>query len=95
MTGRLFACQGIGIVHVVECLGTVPEIDLDKIMKIMGLQITFVTSANKDEEAYALLKHFGLPFKNNKNFVKALVFGVKNEFLFAKRLSRCYNVETN
>ena len=44
-----------------------PEIDLDKIMKIMGLQITFVTSANTDEEAYALLKHFGLPFKNNKN----------------------------
>jgi large subunit ribosomal protein L5 len=44
-----------------------PEIDLDKIAKIMGLQITFVTSADSDEEAYALLKHFGLPFKNNKN----------------------------
>ena len=41
-----------------------PEIDLDKIAKIMGLQITFVTSAQSDEEAYALLKNFGLPFKN-------------------------------
>ena len=44
-----------------------PEIDLDKIAKIMGLQITFVTSADTDEEALSLLKHFGLPFKNNKN----------------------------
>lgn len=44
-----------------------PEIDLDKIAKIMGLQVTFVTSAGTDEEAFALLKHFGLPFKNIKN----------------------------
>ncbi len=44
-----------------------PEIDLDKIAKIMGLQITFVTSAKTDEEAFALLKYFGLPFKNTKN----------------------------
>lgn len=44
-----------------------PEIDLDKIAKIMGLQITFVTSAGNDEEALALLKHFGLPFKTSKN----------------------------
>ncbi len=44
-----------------------PEIDLDKISKIMGLQITFVTSAESDEEALALLKNFGLPFKNIKN----------------------------
>ncbi|MCE5346349.1 MAG: 50S ribosomal protein L5 [Bacteroidales bacterium] len=44
-----------------------PEIDLDKIAKIMGLQMTFVTSANTDEEAFAMLKHFGLPFKNSKN----------------------------
>ncbi|MDX9929549.1 MAG: 50S ribosomal protein L5, partial [Bacteroidales bacterium] len=35
--------------------------------KIMGLQITFVTNARSDEEAFALLKHFGLPFKTNKN----------------------------
>ena len=40
-----------------------PEIDLDKVAKIMGLQITFVTTAETDEEAYALLKEFGLPFK--------------------------------
>lgn len=44
-----------------------PEIDIDKIVKIMGLQVTFVTSAKSDEEALALLKHFGLPFKNTKN----------------------------
>lgn len=44
-----------------------PEIDIDKIVKIMGLQITFVTSADTDEEAFALLKHFGIPFKNTKN----------------------------
>lgn len=40
-----------------------PEIDIDKISKIMGLEITFVTSAKTDEEAHALLKEFGLPFK--------------------------------
>jgi large subunit ribosomal protein L5 len=44
-----------------------PEIDLDKISKIMGLQITFVTSAETDEEALSLLKNFGLPFKTSKN----------------------------
>jgi len=44
-----------------------PEIDLDKISKIMGLQITFVTSAKTDEEALSLLKNFGLPFKTSKN----------------------------
>jgi len=43
-----------------------PEIVLDKVSKIMGLQITFVTTAKTDEEGYALLKEFGLPFKNNK-----------------------------
>ena len=45
-----------------------PEIDIDKITKIFGMEITFVTSAKSDEEAYALLREFGLPFKNaNKN----------------------------
>jgi large subunit ribosomal protein L5 len=44
-----------------------PEIDIDKISKIMGLEITFVTSAASDEEGFALLKEFGLPFKNVKN----------------------------
>ena len=44
-----------------------PEINIDKINKIMGLEITFVTSAKTDEEGYALLKEFGVPFKNIKN----------------------------
>jgi len=43
-----------------------PEIDIDKISKIMGLEITFVTSAPTDEEGHALLKEFGIPFKNEK-----------------------------
>lgn len=43
-----------------------PEIDIDKINKILGMEITFVTSANTDEEGAALLKKFGLPFKNTK-----------------------------
>ena len=43
-----------------------PEIDIDKINKISGMDITFVTSADTDEEAFALLKSFGLPFKNVK-----------------------------
>ncbi len=41
-----------------------PEINIDKVSKILGMNITFVTSANTDEEGYALLKEFGLPFKN-------------------------------
>jgi len=43
-----------------------PEIDIDKITKILGMEITFVTSAKNDEEAFALLREFGLPFKNIK-----------------------------
>ena len=43
-----------------------PEIHLDSITKILGMNITFVTSAQTDEEGYALLKEFGLPFKNAK-----------------------------
>ncbi|MDR1197611.1 MAG: 50S ribosomal protein L5 [Prevotellaceae bacterium] len=43
-----------------------PEIDLDKITKILGMEMTFVTSTSNDEEAYALLREFGLPFKNTK-----------------------------
>jgi large subunit ribosomal protein L5 len=43
-----------------------PEVDIDKISKILGLEITFVTSARSDEEAFALLREFGLPFKNIK-----------------------------
>jgi large subunit ribosomal protein L5 len=40
-----------------------PEIDIDKIAKINGMDITFVTTARTDREAHALLKEFGLPFK--------------------------------
>jgi large subunit ribosomal protein L5 len=43
-----------------------PEIDIDKVNKITGLDITFVTSARTNEEAYELLKEMGLPFKNAK-----------------------------
>ena len=43
-----------------------PEINLDSITKILGMNITFVTSAQTDEEGYALLKELGLPFKNAK-----------------------------
>ena len=44
-----------------------PEINIDTIERILGMNITFVTSAKTDEEGYALLKEFGLPFKNAKN----------------------------
>ena len=44
-----------------------PEIDIDKVSKITGMDITFVTSAKTDAEAYALLKELGLPFKNKNN----------------------------
>ena len=44
-----------------------PEINIDNINKLMGMNITFVTSANSDEEGYALLKAFGLPFKNERS----------------------------
>ncbi len=40
-----------------------PEIDIDKITKVLGMEITFVTSTGSDEAAYALLREFGLPFK--------------------------------
>jgi large subunit ribosomal protein L5 len=43
-----------------------PEINIDSIQRILGMNITFVTTANTDEEGYALLKEFGLPFKNAK-----------------------------
>jgi large subunit ribosomal protein L5 len=43
-----------------------PEINIDNIAKIAGMNITFVTSARTDEEGYALLREFGLPFKNAK-----------------------------
>ena len=44
-----------------------PEINIDAIDRILGMNITFVTTAKTDEEGYALLKEFGLPFKNANN----------------------------
>ena len=43
-----------------------PEINIDNVQKMTGMNITFVTTAKTDEEGYALLKEFGLPFKNAK-----------------------------
>ena len=43
-----------------------PEINIDSIQRLLGMNITFVTTARTDEEGYALLKEFGLPFKNAK-----------------------------
>lgn len=42
-----------------------PEIQLDSVTKVMGMNITFVTTAKTDEEGYALLREFGLPFKKS------------------------------
>ena len=44
-----------------------PEINIDQVDRIQGMNITFVTSASTDEEGYALLKAFGLPFRDAKN----------------------------
>ena len=43
-----------------------PEIDIDKITKILGMEISFVTTAKTDEEGFALLREYGIPFKSNK-----------------------------
>jgi large subunit ribosomal protein L5 len=43
-----------------------PEIDIDKVGRISGMDITFVTTARTNEEAYELLKELGMPFKNAK-----------------------------
>ena len=43
-----------------------PEIDIDKVNRITGMDITFVATAKNDEEAYELLKELGMPFKNAK-----------------------------
>lgn len=42
-----------------------PEINIDSVQRILGMNITFVTTAATDEEGYALLREFGLPFKKN------------------------------
>jgi large subunit ribosomal protein L5 len=43
-----------------------PEVDIDKVNKITGMDITFVTTANTNEEAYELLRELGMPFRNAK-----------------------------
>ena len=52
----------LGITEQIIC----PDINIDSIQRILGMNITFVTTAKTDEEGYALLKEFGLPFKNAK-----------------------------
>lgn len=42
-----------------------PEINIEAVSRLLGMNITFVTTANTDEEGFALLKEFGLPFKKN------------------------------
>ena len=44
-----------------------PEINIDKISRISGMDITFVTTATNDKEAYALLREFGMPFQKQNN----------------------------
>jgi len=44
-----------------------PEISIEKVNRISGMDITFVTTANTDEEGFALLKAFGMPFINKNN----------------------------
>ncbi|HBT85115.1 MAG TPA: 50S ribosomal protein L5, partial [Porphyromonadaceae bacterium] len=44
-----------------------PEINIDNVPRILGMNITFVTNAQTDEEGYALLREFGLPFRTKQN----------------------------
>ena len=61
--GRAFDGRGNYTLGVKEQI-IFPEIDFDKIDKTRGMDITFVTTAEKDEEAKALLKNFGMPFRD-------------------------------
>ena len=54
-----------------------PEIDYDKIDKIRGMDITFVTTAPTDEEAFELLKEFGMPFRKKESETVAVPTNVK------------------
>ena len=65
-----------------------PEIDMDKVSRINGMDITFVTSAKTDKEAMALLKQFGLPFKNQKK-----QSGMAKESMKARERKRAQMVE--
>ena len=60
-----FDCKGNYTLGIQEQI-IFPEINIDSITRILGMNITFVTSSKKYEECYALLKEFGLPFKNAK-----------------------------
>ena len=62
---RIRDCKGNYTLGIQEQI-IFPEINIDSITRILGMNITFVTSAETDEEGYALLKEFGLPFKNAK-----------------------------
>ena len=61
--GRSFDGRGNYTIGIKEQI-IFPEIDFDKIVKTRGMDITFVTDAKNDEEAKALLKHFGMPFRD-------------------------------
>ena len=65
ISDKAFDCRGNYTLGITEQI-IFPEIDIDKVNKITGLDITFVTSANTNEEAYELLKELGMPFKNIK-----------------------------
>ena len=56
-----------------------PEIDIDKVNKISGMDITIVTSSQTDQEAKSLLKEMGLPFNNKKMFKEEITGNVSNE----------------
>ena len=61
LNDKSFAGRGNYTIGVTEQI-IFPEIDIDKVSKIMGMDITFVTTAQTDSEAFALLKEIGLPF---------------------------------
>jgi large subunit ribosomal protein L5 len=60
---KSFDGRGIYTLGVTEQI-IFPEVDIDKVNKITGMDITFVTTANTNEEAYELLKELGMPFRN-------------------------------
>jgi large subunit ribosomal protein L5 len=62
INGKSFDGRGNYTMGVTEHI-IFPEIDIDKVNKIMGMDISFVTTANTDAEAFALLKELGMPFK--------------------------------
>ena len=63
ISGKAFDGRGNYTLGVTEQI-VFPEIDIDKVSKITGLDITFVTTAKSNEEAFELLKEMGMPFRN-------------------------------